>query len=490
MYGMFLLRILMGVVCGMVLLRILWSVVIGDLPQWTTNEDAANDSFGFMTSTSVAAGAPDNHMHHKTNDGDLSGGGNSSSWILQVGVDIKGEASEDYFGCSVAMSADGSRVAIGAGRQGSSSGPGHVRIFDWNGSRWKRVGSDWDRSVVEHSSYASFGTPVALSADGNRLAFGAFEESYDGMGSGHVLLYDWNGTHWTQVGSNLVGQIGYLFGWSLALSADGNRVAVGAFGGDKDSGEETGLVYIYHLTGTRWKHWTQMGSTLEGDAAGDSFGQSVALSADGNRLAVGTAPSGDNRDAGYVRIYDWTGSQWTQVGSDLDSAAHIRLHNSIVALSEDGTRVVVGGRGRRYKKYDYEDDAEVAGHVRVYDWTGSQWIQVGSDVDGVSLGWSIALSADGNRLASGAPFKGGDIENRRLMYPGVVHIYDWTGSQWRQVGSELQGKLEGEWFGSSIALSANGSRVAIGASDHGNIYLDGVVSAGKMRVYDLFQSLA
>jgi hypothetical protein len=371
------------------------------------------------------------------------------------------------------MSADGSRVAVGASH--------HVRIFDWNGSRWKQVGS-WNRTLV--SVY--FGCFVALSADGNRVAMVVFEEPCDGAGAGHVLLYDWNGTHWTQVGSTLAGEKGCTSGWRLALSADGNRLAVGAYSGMKGSGEYTGLAYIYHLTGTRW---TQMGSTLEGDAAADSFGFSVALSADGNRLAVSTAPSGVHCDAAYVRIYDWTGSQWMQVGSDLDHAARIRLYHSIVALSEDGTRVVVGGRGRRFKWYEQENDDET-GHVRIYDWTGSQWIQVGSDLEGVSLGWSIALSADGNRLACGAPFKESYDGFPLSTFPGVVHMYDWTGNEWRQqVGSALEGKLEGEYFGCSVALSANGSRVAIGANDFGNLFMDGVVSAGKMRIYDLFPSV-
>ena len=71
---------------------------------------------------------------------------------------------------------------------------------------------------------------------------------------------------------------------------------------------------------------TQVGSDLDGEAAGDGFGSSVALSSDGTRVAIGAIYSdgdgnGNGDKAGQVRVYNWTGSQWTQVGSDLNGVA-------------------------------------------------------------------------------------------------------------------------------------------------------------------------
>ena len=105
----------------------------------------------------------------------------------------------------------------------------------------------------------------------------------------------------------------------------------------------------------------QLGSDLAGEASGDWFGHSVALSADGSRVAIGAIYNdGDAADAGQVRLYDWTGSQWTQVGSDLDGEASGDWFGCSVSLSADGGRVAIGAI--------YNDgDAVDAGHVRIYD---------------------------------------------------------------------------------------------------------------------------
>ena len=173
-------------------------------------------------------------------------------------------------------------------------------------------------------------------------------------------------------------------------------------------------------------HHIQVGSDLDGEVTLDRFGSSVALSADGTRVVIGAPYSDGNGDiAGHVRVYDRTGSQWTQVGSDLDGEAAGNVFGSSVALSSDGTRVDIGAPG-------IYDNGEGAGHVRVYDWTGSQWTQVGSDLDGEAadnyFGLSVALSLNGTRVAIGAP---GNSDNGDSA--GHVRVYDWTGSHRTQV---------------------------------------------------------
>jgi len=157
---------------------------------------------------------------------------------------------------------------------------------------------------------------------------------------------------------------------------------------------------------------------LNGEAAGDEFGESVALSSDGSRVAIGAPSNGGNGveadQAGHVRIYDWRGSQWTQVGSDLDGEATGDWFGWSVALSSDGNRVAIGG---------YGSDSNT-GHVRVFDWTGGEWMQVGSNLNGNGaddwFGRSVALSSDGTRVAIGAPTDG----NSRNA--GYVRAYDIT----------------------------------------------------------------
>ena len=103
------------------------------------------------------------------------------------------------------MSSDGSRIAIGAiynqGVNGIDSG--HVRVYDWNGTSWTQVGADIDgESENDLSGYS-----VAMSSNGSRIAIGAsYNDGVNGIDSGHVRVYDWNGTSWTQVGADIDGE--------------------------------------------------------------------------------------------------------------------------------------------------------------------------------------------------------------------------------------------------------------------------------------------
>ena len=119
----------------------------------------------------------------------------------KLGSDIDGEASGDQFGESVSISSDGSIIAIGAeNNDGNGSNSGHVRVYEWNGSAWVQRGIDIDGEAS--SDYS--GTSVSLNSDGSVVAIGAPDNS-DGLGRGHVRVYDWNGTIWSQVGSDLDG---------------------------------------------------------------------------------------------------------------------------------------------------------------------------------------------------------------------------------------------------------------------------------------------
>ena len=112
-----------------------------------------------------------------------------SAWT-QVGADIDGEASSDFSGWSVALSSDGTRLAVGAyGNDGTGSYAGHVRVFDWSGSAWTQLGGDIDGEAADDRS----GYSVALSSDGSRLAVGAYGNDGTGSNAGHVRVFDYGG---------------------------------------------------------------------------------------------------------------------------------------------------------------------------------------------------------------------------------------------------------------------------------------------------------
>ena len=210
----------------------------------------------------------------------------SSDVHTQVGADINGEAAGDYFGYSVALSSDGTILAVGASlNDGNGSNAGHVRVYNYSGGAWTQLGGDIDSEAAGDN----FGYSVALSSDGSRLAVGAAgNDNNFNINVGHVRVFDWdeNQSTWTQVGTDIDGEAsGDRFGWSVALSSDGSRLAVGGLYNDAN-GSNAGHVRVFDLVEGAW---TQVGTDIDGEAAGDDFGGSVALSSDGIRLAVGGA---------------------------------------------------------------------------------------------------------------------------------------------------------------------------------------------------------
>jgi len=392
----------------------------------------------------------------------------AQTWT-QLGLDIDGEAASDDSGYSVALSADGSRVAIGAINNNSTDSidginAGHVRLFDWNGSAWVQLGTDINGEEDDRC-----GSSVALSADGSRVAIGAPFNNGFASNTGNVRLFDWNGSAWVQVGTDIDGEAtGDQSGYSVALSADGSRVAIGTpF--NNGNGFFAGHVRLFDWNGSSW---VQAGTDIDGEAGADESGWSVALSADGSRVAIGAARNdGNGNNAGHVRLFDWNGSAWVQAGTDINGEAAEDRSGWSVALSADGSRVAIGA-------YLNDGNGNNAGHVRLFDWNGSAWVQAGTDIDGEAAfdvsGWSVALSADGSRVAIGAIGDDGTGSNA-----GHVRLFDWNGSAWVQAGTDIDGEAAGDLSGHSVALSADGSRVAIGA----NLNAHTGTNAGHVRVY-------
>jgi len=381
----------------------------------------------------------------------------SNTWA-QVGGDFFGETASDRLGFSVAISADGLRIALGEYQHNSNAG--RVIVFDWNGSTWIQAGVDIDGS-------GEFGYGISLSSDGKRLVVGA-----PGTTNGNAKVYDWSGSAWVQVGGDLTGTAsGDRFGVAVSISGDKTRIVVGAIIHDSSRGEAK--IYEYHQGSATW---VQLGSTLDGEATGDRFGYSSAMSSNGSRVAIGADNNdGGGTDAGHVRVFDWDGSVWTQAGADIDgeSAGDLMGHKGEVSLSSDGLRLAVGAR---------RDDATGtdAGHARVFDWNGTAWVQVGTDIDGEAagdeFGMSVALSPDGSRLAVG-----GHSNDAGGSDAGHARVFEYIGGSWTQIGADLDGNDPSGLFGTAVALSSNGSRLVVGGP---RVDGSGGSEAGVVKVFD------
>jgi Flp pilus assembly pilin Flp len=287
----------------------------------------------------------------------------SGTWT-QVGSDIDGEATYDYSGYSVSLSSDGSIVAIGAygndgssgnGTVSSSGAPGHVRVYKNISGTWTQVGADIDGEAAGDKS----GQSVSLSSDGSVVAIGALYNDGTASDAGHVRVYKNISGTWTQVGADIDGEAAIDQSGSVSLSSDGSTVAIGANSND-GNGTSAGHVRVYkNISGT----WTQLGADIDGETAGDAMGGlgSVSLNSDGSILAIGVSTTEGNTgtNAGGVYVYQYISGTWTQIRSTIYGEAANDGSGSSVSLSSDGSTVAIGATGN-------DGNGSHAGHVRVY----------------------------------------------------------------------------------------------------------------------------
>jgi hypothetical protein len=374
----------------------------------------------------------------------------------QKGTSIYGEAADDASGLSVSMP-DNNTVAIGAtGNDESGIYAGHVRIYRWNGDEWLQKGNDIDGEAPGDFSGKSVSMP-----DSNIVAIGAINNNGTGSKAGHVRIYRWNGNAWLQKGDDIDGEAADDNSGCSVSMPDSNTVAIGAMDNDSSAGH----VRIYSWNGTAW---LQKGGDIDGEAADDFSGYSVSMP-DINTVAIGAyGNDGAGSMAGHVRIFNWDGSDWLQKGTDIDGEAAGDKSGFSVCMP-DSITVAVGA--------PYNDDGgNMAGHVRIYRWNGTAWLQKGNDIDGEQALETFGVSVnmpDSNIVAVSSTWRDGT--KGRV---GRVKIYQWNGSAWLQKGNNIIGEEESDYLGSSISMP-NSNVIAIGA--HG--YDGGGTDAGQVQVY-------
>ena len=328
-------------------------------------------------------------------------------------------------------------------------------------SIWSQIGSDID---AERPGDVA-GVGLTMSKDGQVVAVGAQYNDDNGGDAGQVRIFEWDGSNWMQRGSDIDGlasQDRTGGPGTLALSADGNRAAVRvsrSLNEFEGGGSDVGQVRVFDWDGA---NWNQVGGDIFGEAASDWGGHGLSFSDDGVTLAI-SAPYNDGgaNNAGHVRILGWDGVNWTQKGSDIDGENPDDRGGmgTSATLSGDGNTIVIGA----YSNRDGGSDGPwgPAGHARVYRWDGDNWNQMGLDIDGQAGDWSgenTSISRDGNIVAIGARFSDGNGQDS-----GTVRVFGWDGSAWNQVGQDIDGEVAGDQFGSDLALSDDGNLLVAGA---------------------------
>jgi cysteine-rich repeat protein len=435
----------------------------------------------------------------RCDDGNLANGdGCSAACTASTTTYVKASntRTNDQFGTAVALSADGSTLAVGAPDEGSAatgvdgdqadrsaSFAGAVYVFTRSGTTWQQ------QAYLKASNTRAglqFGMTLALSADGSTLAVGAqFEPSaatgvngdqadHSAPWAGAVYVFTRSGTAWHQEAylkaSNTTAND--QFGISVALTADGSTLAAGAInessGAVGANGDQTdrstpsaGAVYLFARSEATWRQQVYLKASNTG--IGDGFGASVALSADGTTLAVGastedSAATGINGNqasnsaiaSGAVYVFTHPGDTWQQQAYvKASNTSTSDLFGSSVALSGDGSTLAVSAYAEDSGAIGIDgnqtnDAIPESGAAYIFARTGAIWrqqayVKASNTGPTAEFGWSLAMSPDGSKLAVAAVTEDsdavgidGDQHNFDALASGAVYMFQRDGTRWWQ----------------------------------------------------------
>ena len=350
----------------------------------------------------------------------------SETWI-QLGQVLRGKQQEHFFGLSIDMNADGTRVVVGGPGKNNSQGSTSVYEFSCTDQIWKRLGTE----IIPNQTGGHAGLSVAINGVGDIILVGA---PYNDNHRGLVQAYELVDENWKPMGQAIVAKYRSHLGSSVGLSADGKRFVLG----NKQYLTNSGSVEIHEFDDSS-KQWTLM-KAIHGVNYYDRLGDSVDMSEDGNRIVFGV-PNSDQGpkesvtvDSGQVYVYDYDGSDWNMVGEPITNPTSSDRLGRSVAISGDGSHIALAAPG-----------------------------------------------SDGSNTALAAPGAGVDdvIQNT-----GKVDVYTYSEKQGRWIANinPIYGDCSNDQYGEvgALAMDRFGTHLVIGAG-HGNYY------RGIARAYVLTQ---
>lgn len=301
-----------------------------------------------------------------------------------------------------------------------------------------------------------FGSDVAISGD--LLAIGAPNNNVIANSAGAVHTYRWTGTTWTRTET--------IYGFTSPgqaggdLEMEGTRLAFGSRYDDTRS-RRAGSVRIYDYDGSRWQ---QVGNSIFGQADNENLGDDISL--DGNRVAA-AAPraSGPNSDEyGKVLVYELDGAAWRTVGQPIYGTRNMPNYGWAIALDDDRlaiSSVSFGSAGRS--------------SVTTYRLDGATWLQTGDTLKppstrNVSFGAEVQI--DGELMVIGSSPHSSDS-----IFTGELYTYRWNGATWDALATVILPVIPNHFIGGYFSLSGTSLAVSNHPSDF--------QSPGYIQLYSL-----
>jgi hypothetical protein len=410
-------------------------------------------------------------------------------------------------------------AAVGLALYSRGPSPSSAPPGEWRQTAYIKAASAGDGD--------QFGFAVAISSDGNTLAVGAPMENGAATGingnqaddgaddAGAVYVFVRSGDRWAQQAYLKASNAESYdhFGNALALSADGNTLAVAAYfeasgasgiGGDQadNSRPQSGAVYVFARSGDSWSQQAYVKASNTGEQDdGDTFGYSIALSSDGDTLAVGapsedssaTGVNGNQSDnaaggAGAAYVFVRSGDTWSQ-------QAYLKAANALgdmlfgyaVGLSGNGDALAVGSFDERgcsnVINGPYEMKCGGTGAVYTFARSGEAWTQdaylkAREQDRGDSMGDWVAVSESGDMVATGAADEDSTTTGVNAVEPGhsgrvgadddrssgAGYLFVRAAAGWTQEASfKASNTGTTDWFGQRVTLSGDGTTLAISA---------------------------
>ncbi len=272
-------------------------------------------------------------------------------WVFEQKITSSDSSAEDNFGRAVALDDD---LLVVTARKEDISSPdvGAAYVFHRKGRTWKQEAK---LTASDPNPAALFGQSAAV--QGNLIVIGARDaDTPVAKGTGALYLFGWIHGKWVEFDKLYAsdGKSGDQFAFNIAVS--GNIIAAGARRADLTSPNRSnaGAAYLFGFTGREWKEIQKL--TASDAKAGDEFGHSVAMSGDGDFIAVGArrADIDGNTDQGAVYIFrrsDDHGHLWKHRIAEWEEKGRITAFNGAAgdefghSLAADDNIIVVGATG-------------------------------------------------------------------------------------------------------------------------------------------------
>jgi hypothetical protein len=406
-----------------------------------------------------------------------SGGSSSQSLVPTFHGKLVGRDTGDwaYFGSGVTLSADGTTALVGAEGFVGEGVPGGGRVFVF-----ERDGDEWTETATLDpvDEQLRFGRAVALSADGRVAVVGAPYDDPRGFYTGSVSVFERDGDDWTRQAVLYASDAARseYFGSALSLSADGSALLVSAPGKELNGGQFKGNgVYLLERD-DEWREVTKIASAAVDPGL---FGWQVALSADGTTAFVAAPREPGPSEAGADPVY---GVGAVYVYDRIEEGDSTELQSAGVLRPTDDVRgfghtlsAAADGRTLLFGVSRHLDTA--AGGAEVFVRDGGGWTRhasLGSDADGESEWFAGAVSlSDAGDLAvirdlAPDPVPGTPQRRDGGFHPPVCHVFRRAGADWERVATVTPTDPEPVGFefvraGATAWLSGDGSTLLFAA---------------------------